>query len=77
MQRYFFDVFDGEKLIRDEIGIQLPDLDQVRFEAIEALPDLARDELQDGDERAFAIEARDERDHVVFTARLNFKAEWR
>jgi hypothetical protein len=77
MPRYFFDVFDGEKLVRDEIGIELADLEQVRIEAIEALPDIARDQLPDGDERAFAVEARDEHGRVVFAARLNFKAEWR
>jgi len=77
MPRYFFDAFNGDRLIRDEIGIELADLDQVRFEAIEALPDLARDELQDGDDRAFAIEARDADNRVLFTARLDFKAEWR
>ena len=76
MARYFFDTFDGEKLVRDEIGIELADLARVRVEAIEALPDIAREELPDGNQRLMAVQARDEENRVVFKASLNFKAEW-
>ena len=76
MPRYFFDVFDGEKLTRDEIGIELAGLEQVRIAAIDALPDIARDELPNGDQRLFSVEARDQENRVVFKASLNFKAEW-
>ena len=76
MPRYFFDVFDGEKLTRDEIGIELADLERVRSEAIQALPEIARDELPDGDVRVFSVQARAEGDRVIFTASLTFKAEW-
>lgn len=76
MPRYFFDVFDGEKLIRDEIGIELAGLENVRIAAIDALPDIARDELPDGDQRVFSVQARDEENRVVFKASLDFKAEW-
>ena len=76
MPRYFFDVFDGRKLIRDEIGIELASLEDVRIAAIEALPDIARDELPDGDQRLFWVEARDGQNRAVFKASLDFKAEW-
>ena len=77
MPRFFFDVSDGDTFVRDEVGLELRDLDQVRTEAIDALPDIAREALPDGDETLFAVEARDEGGRVVFRATLNFKAEWR
>ena len=76
MARYFFDTFDGERLVRDEIGIELADLARVRVEAIEALPDIAREELPDGDQRLIAVQARDEADRIVFKASLHFEAQW-
>jgi hypothetical protein len=76
MARYFFDTFDGKELMRDEVGIELGDLERVRVEAIDALPDLAREELPDGDESVFAVQARDEEGRIVFTATLTFKGAW-
>ena len=76
MARYFFDTSDGNKLMRDEVGIELDDLERVRAEAIDALPDIARDKLPDGNDRVFSVQARDREGRVVFTATLAFKGEW-
>ena len=76
MARYFFDTHDGKALLRDEVGIELEDLERVRAEAIDALPDMAREELPDGNERVFAVQVRDEEGRVVFAATLTFKSEW-
>ena len=76
MARYFFDAFDGKKVMRDEVGIELDDLERVRAEAIDALPDIARDKLPDGNDRVFSVQARDREGRVVFTATLAFKGEW-
>ena len=76
MPRFFFDVSDGESLTRDEIGLELHDLDRVRTEAIKALPDIAREALPDGDERILVVQARDEGGRAIFRATLNFKAAW-
>ena len=75
MARYFFDAFDGKKVMRDEVGIELDNVERVRTEAVDALPDIARDELPD-DESVFAVQARDEQGRIVFTATLTFKGEW-
>jgi hypothetical protein len=64
MPRFYFDVSDGASLTRDEVGLELRDVDQVRTEAIKALPDLAREGLPDGDELVFAVQARDEK-HIL------------
>lgn len=76
MARYFFDTHDGEALLRDDVGIEIDDLERVRAEAIDALPDMAREVLPDGNERMFAVQVRDENGQIVFSATLSFKSEW-
>lgn len=76
MPRYFFDVFDGQESIRGEEPIECASLDEVRFTAIDGLPDLARDTLPDGDSRQMSVRVRDEEDRVVFEASLLFSSRW-
>ncbi len=38
MPRYFYDIHEDNKIFRDEIGQELPDLNAVRTEAQKALP---------------------------------------
>lgn len=76
MPRYFFDIDDGESRTRDSYGLELPDLAEVRNKAISILPDVAREELPDGDRRVFVCQARDEGGTVVFMATLSLVAEW-
>ncbi|NBJ10626.1 DUF6894 family protein [Microvirga arsenatis] len=75
MPRYFFDTFDGDRLIADSEGIELPDLEQVKAEAQRALPDLARDGLPDGDQKTFIVSVRDETGQVVLRAALSLIVE--
>jgi hypothetical protein len=76
MARFFFDVADGKGFVRDDVGLEMQGDDLVRTEAIDALADVAREELPDGDEAVYAVEVRDVSGRVVFKATLNFKAEW-
>jgi hypothetical protein len=76
MPRFFFDIDDGEERSPDSEGVELPDLEEVRKKAIGVLPDLAREELPDGDRRVFVCQARDESGTVVFIATLSLVAEW-
>ena len=76
MPRYFFDVDDGDGRTRDIYGLDLDDLAEVRKKAISILPDVAREELPDGDRRVFVCQARDESGTVVFMATLSLVAEW-
>jgi len=73
--RYFFDTFDGDRLITDSEGIELPDLEQVKAEAQRALPDLARDVLPDGDQKTFIVSVRDEAGQVILRAALSLIVE--
>lgn len=59
MPHYFFDEIDNGRVVRDETGYELPDMDAAKEAAIDALPDMARDQLPDGDEHLFAVRVRD------------------
>jgi hypothetical protein len=74
--RYYFDIDDGEHSITDDEGTEADSLQIVRNEAISVLPDIAREELPDGDYRVFAIQVRDEMKRPIFKATLTLRAEW-
>ncbi|MCE4226739.1 hypothetical protein HCU64_23640 [Methylobacterium sp. C25] len=76
MPRYFFDVADGDRHVRDEEGLELPDGESARREAICSLLDIARDELPDGDHRSFVITVRDGDETSLLSARLALDAKW-
>ncbi|MEQ1955185.1 DUF6894 family protein [Mesorhizobium yinganensis] len=76
MPRYFFDVFDGEDISRDEVGIDLDHEDMAAEHAVAALPDMAHDELPDGPQRDFWVKVRNGNGEYTFAADLKFKADW-
>lgn len=42
MPRYYFDLYAGERTVRDDRGAELPDLSQIRDRAIGVLADYAQ-----------------------------------
>ncbi|MFI0848675.1 DUF6894 family protein [Mesorhizobium sp. IMUNJ 23232] len=76
MPRYYFDVFDGDAVTRDEVGIDLEHEDMAADHAVAALPEIANDELPDGMQRDFWVKVRPESGNYFFTADLKFKADW-
>ncbi|MBD2745333.1 hypothetical protein IC232_01375 [Microvirga sp. BT688] len=75
MPRYFFDTYDGNRLISDSEGIELQSVEMARIEAQKALPDLARDALPDGNQKTFIVSVRDEAGQVVLRAALTVIVE--
>ena len=58
MSRYFFNIDDRQEVTRDEEGIDLPNLDAVREEAIESARQIMSQGLLDGtlrDGRRFIV----------------------
>ncbi len=53
MPRFFIDTSDQEHFVRDETGHDFEDVEAAKAAAVDALPDMARDELPDGDARTF------------------------
>jgi hypothetical protein len=77
MARYYFDIHDGQHLVRDDVGTECSDPDAIRAEAMTALPAIARDTIpKDGDRQALTVIVRNARNLTVFTATLTFASIW-
>lgn len=55
MPLYYVDFQDGDHFQPDEEGSELVNYEQARRAAIELLPQVARDELPDGEDRTFRV----------------------
>lgn len=77
MPRYFFDIHNGPSFSRDAIGSECEGQEGIRFEAMRALPSIARDEIpKGGDRQAFTVLVRDKDDITVYSATLTFAGLW-
>ena len=75
MPRYFIDTDDGDYIHLDEDGHDLPDAEGARTATLDALPDIARDKMPDGDRRTIIATARDQKGSIVYSATLTLKGE--
>ncbi|KQP83074.1 hypothetical protein [Methylobacterium sp. Leaf117] len=76
MARYFFDFFDGT-VMRDSVGHECAGSDEIRHEAMKALPEIAKGVIpQDGDKQAFTVSVRNAGNLTVYTATLTFAGVW-
>lgn len=76
MARYFYDIDDGQ-LHQDTEGTECARLEEVRKEAMNALPEIARYAIPtDGDQQAFTVFARDEEGSLIYTATLTYTGMW-
>lgn len=77
MPRHFFDIHDGHSLMRDDEGQECSSYAATRREAMETLPQVARDEIpKDGDQQAYTVLVRNEHNVTVYTATLMFSGLW-
>ena len=74
MPLFFFDTRDDAELIRDDMGLEFPDLETVRAQAAKSLAELAVDVLPCSTERCLGVDVRDGSDRAVLTTELTFKA---
>jgi hypothetical protein len=75
MPRYYFDTYDGDQFLPDEIGIEFDSLDAARSEAQRFLPEMAREALPDTTHRAFVVSVRNEAGSVVVRMSLSLVVE--
>jgi hypothetical protein len=75
MPRFYFDIHDGDDFIPDHEGIDLEGVEDAKVEAVNTLPDMARDGLPEGDSRDFVVTVRDETDRPVWRVRLSLVIE--
>lgn len=76
MRRYYFDFKDGETLSVDDTGVECSSLEDARFQAIDALPEIAREQLPDGDHRTFEVTVRDDQGRSVLRGALTLDVQW-
>ena len=77
MPRYYFDIINAGNLTRDQFGVDLATDDEARNEAISLLPDIARQDLPDGDGHEVMARARKEQGEIVYEASLALHGKWR
>ncbi|WP_409566881.1 DUF6894 family protein [Methylobacterium sp. J-048] len=65
MPHFFFDTDDGNFRNVDREGFELSGIEAARIEALDALPDMARNRLPDGDRRTYSVRVRDEDGRVI------------
>ncbi|MGF7055696.1 hypothetical protein GGC47_004909 [Bosea sp. OAE752] len=76
MPRFNIDSSDGAVPIIDNEGSEYPDAQAARKAALSLLPDMARDEMPDGDERTFSVSVRNTSGRAIYSARLALKGWW-
>lgn len=77
MPRFFFHTSDGDVAITDDEGLDLRDAEAAREAALDALPDMARQKLPDGDHRKFEVVVEDETGKRIYEASLELNGRWR
>jgi hypothetical protein len=75
MPRYFFDTYDGDRFLPDDIGVEFENLEAARAEAQRSLPEMAREVLPDGNHRTFVVSMRNEAGAVVVRMSLSLVVE--
>lgn len=76
MPMYYFDIYDNGQLSRDDHGFDLASVGEARDQAIALLPDLARDELPDGERHSFVCVVRGPDGEACYRASLIFEGSW-
>ncbi len=76
MDKYFFDVINGEGPMYDAEGLDLPNTDAVRAEVARIAVDIAKGEIAHQNALSVTVNVRDDTDFKVFSGRLSFETEW-
>ena len=74
MQRYYFDIHDGESLVVDEVGLCFADGEAALSAAIKALPEMALDKAPNS-RYTLNVVVCDERGVVVSRAALSLEVD--
>ena len=76
MPRYFFDIHDG-RTDRDDVGIELPGLEDAARHAKKVLPEIAAHEIhKDGEHQAFSVLVTDDEGHPIYSAAVTYTGTW-
>ena len=73
MPHYYFDVHDCGGLHRDEVGDHFDTLEDAIAQAQSLLPDIAREELPDGELHIITCDVRDDARRIIYRGKLTFE----
>ena len=73
MPRFYFDIRDSDGFHRDDIGDDFLDVAEARDQAQALLPDIAREQLPDGDSHEISCDVRDASGETVYRGELTFR----
>ena len=73
--RYFFDILDGERRVRDEVGLDLADEKVIAQTTFDLLLKLARDELNPNKSQHWMAIVRNETGHVIYRGSMRLEIE--
>lgn len=73
MARYYFDIQDSNGFHSDDIGDEFSTFEEAREQAQSLLPDIAREELPDGEAHTITCEVRDETGQIVYRGKLIYE----
>ena len=73
MQRFYFDLFDGSDVSRDEVGTTFDDLKQAKNAAAVSLLEIMRSRKIPGDASELVFLVRDAYDMAAFAVRLSLQ----
>lgn len=73
--KLYFDFDDGRTQLRDEEGIDLPDVETARTEVLKTLGEIAKDALPKSDQQAFTATVRNASGDVVYSAKVTISGE--
>ncbi|WP_201864603.1 DUF6894 family protein [Microvirga soli] len=71
MKRFYFDLFDGSDVSRDEVGTTFDDHKQAQNAAAESLLEIMRSRRTKGDASELVFLVRDASDMAAFAVRLS------
>jgi hypothetical protein len=72
---FYFDVRDGDSIIRDDIGLEYPDIEAARDAAAVTLAEMAKDVLPGPLVHEMAVEVRDSEEDPLLRAALRFEIQ--
>jgi hypothetical protein len=73
--RYFIDLHDGTNLVRDQTGVDLPDLAAARDQAVRMMTRIAQGLSDPQVRQDYVIAVRDEQGTVRLRLRLSYDVE--
>lgn len=74
--RYYFDTAEDGDVAFDQDGLEVSDLSEAYVLAMDALPDMARQSLPDGEQKDLRVIVRDEHGKSVLETELRLNTRW-